>query len=852
MQMAGATLFCLFYGWKGHFQPMPSTKESKRKKPKVVQEPSLYEDEFESETELAESAPAENATWMDNIPNPLPILPLRGLVVFPYTAIPLTVGQPRSLRLIEAVTAKDGLVGLFTSKDAEQLAPKPGEIYRVGTLAQIHRLFRAPDGTVRLLVQGLGRIRIKRYLKPYEPYLMAEVVPSPEKVETSVEVEALMRRVVDQFTQIAELAPYIPSELVNSTINLDEPLQTVYTIASYARLGESEQIDILEANSLKRKLEYVMGFLAHELNLLELGRKIQNAAQGEMEKVQREYFLREQLKAIQRELGEYDDQSREIEEFHQKIAASGMSDEARKEAERELDRLAHLQSASAEYGVIRTYLDWLVELPWAKSTQDNLDLPHARKVLNEDHYGLDDVKERILEFLAVRKLNSERQERLAELEDGQLRRLREGAILCFIGPPGVGKTSLGASIARALGRKFIRMSLGGVRDEAEMRGFRRTYVGAMPGRLIQALRRAGTNNPVVMLDEVDKLGRDFRGDPTAALLEVLDPEQNREFRDHYVDVAFDLSNIMFITTANELDPIPAPLRDRMEIIHLSGYTEREKVKIAENYLVARQILACGLNEEELSFKTEALIRLIREYTREAGVRNLEREIGKVVRKVAKQLVEGGHSPRLIDEAEVRRLLGHPKIGYQPEIEERTARPGVATGLAWTPMGGDILFVEAAQMQGAKGFQYTGQLGEVMQESARAAFSYVRACHDQLGISSDYFEKHDIHLHVPAGAIPKDGPSAGITMTTALVSLMTGRSVRHNIAMTGEITLRGQVLPVGGIKDKVLAADRFNLDTVILPKRNAQDLDELPDEVRQKMTFILADSVDEVLQAALLP
>jgi len=787
-----------------------------------------------------------------DIPELLPILPLRGLVVFPNTAMPLTVGQPRSLKLVDEVTSSHRLVGLFSAKDPDQEMPGPDDIYQIGTLAQIHRLFRAPDGTVRLLVQGLSRIRVLRY-EETEPFLRAAVEPFPEDpVEENLELEAMMRNVVDQFTKIAELVPNLPVELVSSALNMDDPLQTVYSIATYMRIGIREQQQILEFSSIAKKLRKLIALLAKELEVLELGRKIQTDAQSEMEKVQREYYLREQLKAIQKELGEADDPTVEIEEFRQKIEAAQMPAEAEREARRELDRLGKLPTAAAEYGVIRTYIDWLVELPWNKRTDDNLEIKHARAVLHEDHYGLADIKDRIIEFLAVRKLRMERADQLKANDSGDhIRHVREGVILCFVGPPGVGKTSLGASIARALGRKFIRMSLGGVRDEAEIRGFRRTYVGAMPGRIIQSLRRSETRNPIIMLDEVDKLGRDFRGDPAAALLEVLDPEQNSEFRDHYLDVAFDLSEVMFITTANELEPIPPPLRDRMEIIHLSGYTEREKLEIAKHYLVPRQIQENGLLPDEIRFEDDALLKLIHSYTREAGVRNLEREIGRVVRKVATNIVEAERETFVATRAEVEKLLGHPKVVYDAELEERTDRPGVAVGLAWTPMGGDVLFVEAAQMNGSKGFQYTGQLGEVMQESARAAFSYLRARSTDFDIADDYFEKHDIHLHVPAGAIPKDGPSAGVTMVTALASLLTQRPVRSNVAMTGEVTLRGKVLPVGGIKDKVLAADRFGIDTVILPKRNEHDLDELPDDVRQKLNFVLAESIDDVLTAALI-
>ncbi len=791
-----------------------------------------------------------------HIPEELPILPLRGVVVYPHTAVPLTVGQPRSIQLVDDIIAKDRLIGLVTAHDPENELPGPGEIYEIGTLATVHRLFRAPDGTIRLLVQGLARIKIEEYTAT-EPYLVARVKAHPEIVEESIEVEALTRNVAEQFTRLAELVPSIPGELIASTLNIDDPLHMVYAIATYIRIDLQDSQKILELDRVTDKLRLLMDILNKELEVLELGRKIQSEAQSEMEKVQREYFLREQLKAIQRELGEGDEQQVEIEEFRQKIEEAGMTEEAEKEARRELDRMAKLPTAAAEYGVIRTYLDWLVNLPWNKRTQDNLDIAHARQVLEADHYGLEDIKERILEYLAVRKLRSERAEILGKpSESDYVHREREGAILCFVGPPGVGKTSLGASIARAMGRKFTRMSLGGVRDEAEIRGFRRTYIGAMPGRIIQTLRRVESRNPVIMLDEVDKLGRDFRGDPASALLEVLDPEQNHEFRDHYLDVAFDLSEVLFITTANELEPIPAPLRDRMEIITLSGYTDHEKVQIALLYLVPRQIRENGLLPEEIEFTEEALTEIIRNYTREAGVRELERQIGRIARKVATQVAEqaesNGNTRRVIDRDAVRELLGKPRFSYQTEIEDRTNQPGVATGLAWTPMGGDVLFIEAATMPGNKGFQLTGQLGDVMQESARAALSYIRSRAAQLGVPEDYFEKHDIHLHVPAGAVPKDGPSAGITMATALASLLTGRPVRSNVAMTGEITLHGKVLPVGGIKDKVLAAHRIGLDTVILPKRNEQDLDELPDEVRETLNFILVSTVDEVLEAALEP
>ncbi|MCK6577592.1 MAG: endopeptidase La [Anaerolineae bacterium] len=817
---------------------------------------SIAEDAPAAETAIVESGHEDvedeaDEAQMENLPEELPILPLRGLVVYPQTIVPLTVGQPRSIRLVDDAASGSRLIGLVSARDPELETPGPDEIHQVGTVASIHRLFRAPDGTIRMLVQGLARVKIDDYTGT-EPYLRARIHTAPEIVETSLEVEALTRNVIGMFTRLAELVPSIPGELISQTLNVSDPLQLVYTVATYIRIELGAAQDILELDSTEAKLRSLMTILGKELEVLELGRKIQTEAQTEMEKVQREYYLREQVKAIQRELGEGDEQAVEIEEFRKKIAESGMTEEAEKEALRELDRLSKLPTAAAEYGVIRTYLDWLTSLPWSKRTSDNLDIAHARAVLDEDHYGLKDIKERILEYLAVRKLRQERAEEMESVKaTDMVRRNREGAILCFVGPPGVGKTSLGASIARAMGRKFIRMSLGGVRDEAEIRGFRRTYIGAMPGRIVQTIRRVESRNPIIMLDEIDKLGRDFRGDPASALLEVLDPEQNNEFRDHYLDVAFDLSECIFITTANELDPIPGPLRDRMEIIALSGYTEREKIAIAQQYLVPRQVRENGLRPNEVSVTAEALQDIIRDFTREAGVRTLEREIGRAMRKIVTQIAEGVSEQVVINDKEVRKLLGKPRFGYRTELEERTDRPGVATGLAWTPFGGDVLFVEATQMPGGKGFQYTGQLGEVMQESARIALSVVRSRAASLGLPEDYFDKHDIHLHVPQGAVPKDGPSAGVTMTVALTSLLEGRPVRSNIAMTGEITLRGQVLPVGGIKDKVLAAHRLGVDTVVMPKKNENDIDDIPEEVRNKLHFILVENIDQALEATLV-
>jgi ATP-dependent Lon protease len=798
------------------------------------------------------SAQDASSKKVNDLPQVLPILPLRGLVVFPNTAVPLTIGQPRSIRLVDDVMeADERVIGLVASRDPQLETPRPTDLFTVGTVAVVHRMFRAPDGTIRLVVQGIDRFRLGDFVQE-EPYLKAHIELIPEDVGEGLELEALARTVRDQFERIAGMIPSIPRELVTSVVSLEEPLQVVYTIANFQRMDLGDAQQILELDSVPDKLHKLAGILAHEVEVLEIGQKIQNEARSEIEKVQREYFLHEQLKAIQRELGEGDEQAAEIEEFRRKIEAAQMPEEANKQARRELDRLSRLPTAAAEYGVIRTYLDWLVSLPWSVTTPDDLNISHARQVLDQDHFGLQDIKERILEYLAVRKLRQERSgDFLAEPEDA-IRRVREGVILCFVGPPGVGKTSLGRSIARATGRKFVRISLGGMRDEAEIRGHRRTYIGAMPGRILQALRRVESRNPVFMLDEVDKLVFDFHGDPASALLEVLDPEQNAEFRDHYLEVAFDLSQVMFITTANSLETIPGPLRDRMEIITLSSYTESEKIAIAEGYLLPRQIRENGLRPEEINFSQGALQKIIRSYTREAGVRNLEREIGSVCRKVVTRIAEEKDARIEVDADRVTEFLGRPKFFGYEEIAERTAVPGVATGLAWTPVGGDVLFIEATRMPGNKGFQITGSLGNVMQESARAALSYVRSRAAHLGLSEDFFDNSDIHLHVPAGAQPKDGPSAGVTMATSLVSLISGRPVSPDVGMTGEITLRGQVLPIGGVKEKVLAAHRSGLKKVILPSRNEPDLEDIPEEVRKQLQFIFAETVDEVLDAALEP
>jgi ATP-dependent Lon protease len=816
---------------------------------------------------LPEQDSASKATTSDT-PDTLAILPLRGVMVYPLSALPLRVSQPRHIKLIDDATLRKLSIGLVASKNSEKEEPGVEDIFNVGTVASIARQFKAPDGVVNMIVQGADRFRIVEIISE-DPYIIAKVEPFPEPWENSLEIEALRRNISEAFGKMAELRPDMPDELSQMIQNIEDPRQLAYAVATYMRMDMSDAQQLLEMEGLPNKMLFLLQLLNKELEVLQLGKKIQVEAQSEMEKVQREYFLREQIKAIQRELGEADEQQIEIANFREKILASGMNDEARKEAERELERMAKLPTQAAEYGVIRTYLDWITSLPWQKSTQDNLDIAHARDVLDEDHYGLNDLKERILEFLAVRKRRGELRIENEELKppqtepDGQpndsprairhapLRPEREGVILCFVGPPGVGKTSLGASIARAMGRKFIRMSVGGVRDEAEIRGFRRTYIGSMPGRLIQSIRRAESRNPVFMLDEVDKLGNDYRGDPSSALLEVLDPEQNREFRDHYLDVPFDLSQTIFVCTANTLETIPGPLRDRMEILTLSGYTEKEKLAIAQGYLVPRQIKENGLREGEVTFRDDAILKLMRDYTRESGVRNLEREIGSICRKLVARSQEGiATLPFCVEPEHLHELRG--KARFYSEVAERTEIPGVATGMTWTPVGGDIIFIEATRMPGSKGFQLTGQLGDVMKESAMAAFSYVRSHVAELNIDAKAIDKSDIHVHVPAGAQPKDGPSAGVTMATALTSLLTGRRVRSDVAMTGEITLRGSVLPVGGIKEKVLAAHRAGLKTIILPKRNEPDLDDLPKEVRDSLEFVLADKVQQVLDTALMP
>lgn len=796
-----------------------------------------------------------------SISDDLPVLPLRGIVVYPMMWLPLTIGQERSIQLVEDALPQSRIIALVTSRDESLEEPAPAEIYEIGTAAQVHRVLKAPDGTIRLALQGLERIRLTEYIQQ-KPYLRARVEVLPETLEESLEIEALVRAVQDLFRRLVELDSQMPDELAVMAANVENARQLAYLVASSIRLEMEQAQELLAMDSVQQKLLRLTQCLNKEVEVMELGHKIQSEAQGEMERMQRDFFLREQLKAIQKELGEEDEQEADIREVEERIEAAGMPEEADKEARRELNRMKRMPIQAAEYSVIKTYLDLMVSLPWQQTTEDNLDIAHARQVLEEDHYGLEEIKDRIVEYLAVRKLRAERKaEREEEDVQDKIRREREGVLLCFVGPPGVGKTSLGISIARAMGRKFVRLALGGVRDEAEVRGFRRTYIGSMPGRIIQSLRRVESKNPVFMLDEVDKIGRDFRGDPTSALLEVLDPEQNREFRDHYLDVPFDLSEVMFITTANILDPIPGPLRDRMEIIQLSSYTEDEKVKIAQQYLVLRQIKENGLRPKEITFDDQALRKIVHNYTREAGVRNLEREVGKICRKVAANIaasrppesdMSSGTDPGppvQITEESLGEYLGKRRF-QRDEIAERTRMPGVAIGLSWTMTGGAILFFEATKMPGKKGFVLTGQLGDVMKESAQAALSYVRSRATTLQIAPDFFENMDLHLHIPEGALPKDGPSAGVTMVTALASLLTTRPVHANIGMTGEVTLRGKVLRIGGLKEKVLAAARAGLDTIIMPADNEADLEDVPENVRETMTFIPVETVDEVLEAAL--
>src|SRR5882672_4628998 len=766
------------------------------------------------------------------VPSRLPVLPLKSTVVFPRIFIPLSVGRKRSLQLLDDLTGVERNIAVATQLDESAEEVGFSDIHHIGAMVRVQHLLKLPDGTVQLAVLGLRRIKLTEALSE-DPYLECAVEMMPESTEgiLTIEREALMRRAISSFQQLVTLAPHLPAELASAAGAIDDPLHLAYYIANHIRLTTEQRQEILEMDSAKDKLERLLGHMAHELEVLELGRKIQSQAEEQMGKAQREYFLREQLKAIQRELVE----------LRERIEKAGLPAEAKREADREIARLERIPSASPESSVIRTYLELIVSLPWNISTGGEVDVAKARGILDADHYDLDKVKQRIVEHLAVRRLKQER---------GSTDRGRE-PILCFVGPPGVGKTSLGQSIARAMGRKFARASLGGVHDEAEIRGHRRTYIGAMPGRILQAIRRAESNDPVFMLDEVDKIGADWRGDPSSALLEVLDPEQNKDFRDNYLDVPFDLSKVMFITTANTLDTIPPALRDRMEVLNLSGYTEEEKVKIAEMFLIPKQLIAHGLRPGEITISSDAIRLIISQYTREAGVRNLEREIASIMRRDVADMAVGKRAKRAVDDVKrVRTALG--KRRFYDDVDERIDRPGVATGLVWTPTGGEIIFVEAALTPGKGELKLTGQLGEVMKESASAALSYLKSRASSLEIDPTLFDKNDIHIHVPAGAQPKEGPSAGVTVLTAMASLLTGRPVRDDVAMTGEITLRGRVLPIGGIKEKVLGAHRAGLRRVLLPRRNEADLDDIPADLRKEMQLVMVESIDEVLREALTP
>ncbi len=788
---------------------------------------------------------------------------MKDTVVYPLSVQSLGVGQERSIRLIDDVMRSNRMVVLVAQKSSDIEQAGPRDIFTTGTVSRVVRMIRMPDGNIQIYVQGLERVEIGEFTQE-KPYLAARVTVRPDVEEEDKETEAIKRNVINYFQRLIALVQYMPEGVAAHALNLEEPRQVVYIIATFVQMELEQRQKLLELDSVRAKLQELSSYLTHELEILELGKKIQTSAQEEMTKVQREYLLREQLKAIQRELGEESEEQATINELRQKIDEARMPEEALKEANRELSRLEKLPTVSPEYSIIRTYLELLTSLPWSKSTGEKIDVPRARQVLDHDHYDLEKIKDRILEYLAVRRL---KEERLAEqvqqeteaaaeepdtagserrstqpLQSAEARRqINREPILCFVGPPGVGKTSLGQSIARALGRNFARMSLGGIRDEAEIRGHRRTYIGAMPGRIIQTLRRVESNDPVMMLDEA-----------SSALLEVLDPEQNYNFRDNYLDLAFDLSNVMFIATANSLEPIPAALRDRMEILELSGYTEEQKLHIARNYLLPKQLEANGLRKDELTLDDDTLRRITRDYTREAGVRNLEREIGSLCRKIAKQIAEGRESPIHVTAEQVPEYLGRQR--FFEDTAERIDRPGIATGLVVTSVGGEIIFIEAATMPGKEGqMTLTGQLGDVMKESAMAALSYVRSNAEVLGLPQNVFEGQQVHIHVPAGAIPKDGPSAGVTMVTVLVSLASGRKVRSDVAMTGEITLRGKVLPIGGTKEKVLAAYRSGIRTVILPKKNEQDLaEDLPKELREEMKFVYASDIKQVLKAALIP
>jgi ATP-dependent Lon protease len=773
-----------------------------------------------------------------SIPPELPVLPLRDTVLFPNSFMPLAVAREASVRLIDEATTSGRMIAVFTQREASVEEPLQQDLYPIGTATHIHKMFKLPDGSLRLIVQGLARVRLDRIIQT-RPYLRGAVAAADESLrdEDHLEIDALQRNIKSNFQQVVSLSPLLSDDLQALAANITDPGKLADFIASsLTTIGTPVKQEVLDTLDIRARMDSLNRILIKELEVLELGSKIQSQVQSEVGKNQREYFLREQLKAIQKELGEGDEQAKEIDELRAKVDSAGMPEAVKKEALRELDRLSKMPVAAAEYTVSRTYMDWIVALPWAKRTEDSLDLRHTKQVLDADHSGLEKVKDRVLEFLAVRKLNPD----------------VKGPILCFLGPPGVGKTSLAKSIANSLGRKFVRVSLGGMRDEAEIRGHRRTYIGALPGQVIQGLRRAESKNPVFILDEIDKLGSDFRGDPASALLEVLDPEQNNTFRDHYLDVPFDLSEVLFLTTANVLDPIPPPLRDRMEVLELAGYTEEEKLKIAFEHLIAKQVTNHGLTTEQIEFTEPTIRTVIRGYTREAGVRNLEREIGALCRKVARRRAEGDDTKVVITPEVVAQMLGAPTF-LDEEIENRTKDPGVAVGLAWTPAGGEVLFVEASRMQGGGSLTLTGHLGDVMKESARTALSWFRAHATRYGVDPAFYKDSELHLHVPSGAIPKDGPSAGVTMVTALASELTGRPVRGDLAMTGEITLSGRVLPVGGIKEKVLAARRHGITEVILPRQNEKNINEdLSEELRRELTIHYATHMEEVLAIALLP
>ena len=769
---------------------------------------------------------------LKELPENLPILPLFDTVLFPKMVLPLVVMQEESVQLIDEAMSNNRIIGLLVSKTSPGEGTAPMEdLYRIGTSALILKMAKTEDNKSQILVQGLSRFKIGTYLED-KPYLMGKVEHLLEKESNDTQSQALMANIIHLFTKVVDISPVLPQEISSMAKSIQEPGILCNMVASSINASVEEKQAVLEIDNVKKRLKEVTRLINHQLEILELGNKIQSQVKGDMDKSQRQYYLRQQLKAIKEELGEQDDSNVEIEEYQAKILEKGLPDEAKKEAERELNRLSKMHPSSAEYTVASTYLDWMTSLPWQESTKDNLNIKTARKVLDEDHFGLEKAKNRIIEYLAVRKLKPD----------------SKGPILCFSGPPGTGKTSLGSAIAKALGRKFIRLSLGGVRDEAEIRGHRRTYVGALPGRIIQGIRRAGSNNPVFMLDEIDKVGSDFRGDPSSALLEVLDPEQNFSFSDHYLDVPFDLSSVMFITTANILDTIPPALRDRMEVLQLLGYTLDEKIKIANRHLIPRQRREHGLKSDQISFTMGAVRQIVTGYTREAGLRNLEREIATICRGVAAKIVEGKLKTASIKVVNISKFLG--PVRFTSEIKARISTPGIAMGLAWTPFGGELLFIEATAMKGQKGLTLTGQLGDVMKESATTALSFIRANAKSLGIEEDFFDKNDVHIHVPAGAIPKDGPSAGVTMLTALTSLLTNKIIHKNLAMTGEITLRGQVLPVGGIKEKVLAAHRAGIKTLIMPLSNQKDLVDIPKKIQKEIRFHFVDKMKEVLTLAM--